>query len=357
MWRMKVNVFNNTVILLDYIKNIFPQVDYELNRWKNEVKKINCKTLAEQALLSIKHKKFHAQGGSIYALYPNTKRILVVRLIVALQTISDYLDNLCDRVGYMDEKGLRQLHVALEEALIPEQNKKSNYFEFYPYDDGGYLNSLVDECKHILSGLQNYDKVRESVAKQACLYSEMQTYKHIGIDEREEKIIKWARENSCLDMGISEWEYAAATGSTLAIFMLCSMAGINNLSYTDVNDVTLAYFPWVCGIHILLDYFIDMNEDYLNDDLNFVSYYDDIYHFKERFSFLLNNAIYAVKYLPNTKFHLLIIKGLLAMYLSDPKVSGKQMIFVRDSILDVAQIKYTKLTYYTCKLIRWRGRL
>ena len=51
-------------------------------------------------LHGIRDKEFHCLGGSVYA--PRTggqRKDDGLRLIVAFQTISDYLDNLCDRTG------------------------------------------------------------------------------------------------------------------------------------------------------------------------------------------------------------------------------------------------------------------
>ncbi len=76
----------------------------------------------------------------------------------------------------------------------------------------------------------------------------------------------------------------------------------------------------VQGLHIMLDYFIDQEEDRAEDDLNFVFYYESeeemvrrIRHFKEK-------AEETIRCLPDWKFHRLINKGLLAIYLADQKV-------------------------------------
>lgn len=47
-----------------------------------------------------------------------------VKFIVAFQTISDYLDNLCDRVEVNDEQAFRQLHLAITDALDLLKNVK-----------------------------------------------------------------------------------------------------------------------------------------------------------------------------------------------------------------------------------------
>lgn len=101
---------------MHYVKKVFPLVNKELDNWVTIVQSSPAELLREQALASIKLKRFHAQGGSVYALYPNVEMQSAVRFIVALQTISDYLDNLCDRTGIQDELTFRQLHMSMIDA-------------------------------------------------------------------------------------------------------------------------------------------------------------------------------------------------------------------------------------------------
>lgn len=51
----------------------------------------------------------------------------LVPLIVAFQTISDYLDNLCDRSDSLHCDDFRQLHLAMADALSPGMPKADYY--------------------------------------------------------------------------------------------------------------------------------------------------------------------------------------------------------------------------------------
>ena len=137
-----------------------------------------------------------------------------VRLVVALQTISDYLDNLCDRAGVADETAFRQLHLAMTDALDPGR-PVSDYYATYPFrDDGGYLKSLVTVCRQEVKKLPAYPLVKTELLRQAALYSELQTYKHLDPKVREEKMLSWINGHLPGYPGIMPWEFAAATGST-----------------------------------------------------------------------------------------------------------------------------------------------
>ncbi|HHY91353.1 MAG TPA: tetraprenyl-beta-curcumene synthase family protein [Clostridiales bacterium] len=339
------------MIIYRFIKYIFPLVDQELSFWKRYALNIPDPILSQQATMSIEKKSFHAQGGSIYSLYPNRKSSLSLKFIVALQTISDYLDNLCDRVGVMDADSFLQLHQALSDALDPSPHF-SDYYANYPYkNDADYLYSLVNTCKKYIRTLPSYEKIRKEVLFLAKLYGEMQSYKHIQETDREDAIRSWFRSYSSLYPDLSPWEFSAAAGSTLGIFLLCVLAEDENLTKDEVLKTVDAYFPWVCGFHILLDYFIDEQEDRITGDLNFVSYYNSQEEKKQRLAYFLRQSIDKVSGLPHPLFHQTILHGLLAMYLSDPKTNAEKEKSIRKYLLRKAPCN-ANILYGICKILR-----
>ena len=309
-------------LIRKFITEIFPKVDREITRWIKEVKEFESDELARQAMASIRMKKFHCQGGGIYSLYPGVNMDKMIELIVALQTISDYLDNLCDRTEIKEEKAFRQLHLAFTDALKVEGELSDYYLHYSIKGDGGYLIKLVLTCRGCIEELPSYGLVQDHVLKLGKLYSELQIFKHLSIDEREKKVVDWTLPYLVQYKEVSSWEFAAATGSTLAVFILFAIASDGKSTEKNVSDILEVYFPWVCGLHILLDYFIDLKEDLEWGDLNFVNYYSSLEEGEERMKLFINNAMKGIAKLPNNNFHLLVIQGLLALYLSDPKVAS-----------------------------------
>src|SRR5690606_33969653 len=152
------------------------------------------------------------------------------------------------------------------------------------------------------------------------LYGDLQVYKHIRKDMRESELLAWWEKHSGKYPHLQWNEFAAATGSTLGMFMLFLAAAEARLSAKDAEAIRHIYFPHVCGLHILLDYLIDQEEDKLGGDLNFCNYYESKHLLVERIDTIVNRAREDVKSLPASGFHRLIIEGLLALYLTDPKV-------------------------------------
>lgn len=348
---LDVRQSNSVKLIYLFVTKVFPLVKQELNGWKEKARQAPDARLSLQALESIRLKAFHCQGGSIYALYPGINRIETIRFIVAYQTISDYLDNLVDCLEVQDEKAFSQLHLAMQESLNPEV-VPSDYYLYYPYrEDGGYLEQLVKTCQESVRKLPSYKIVQQEAIKFAKLYSLLQTYKHLAVGERESKMLHWITPYITEDSEISAWEFAAATGSTLGIFCLYAVAFDPKLTMKQVKSISQTYFPWICGLHILLDYFIDLREDRETNQLNFVAYYDHTGMIFERMHLFLEKSLKQAEQLQYPKFHQVVVKGLLAMYLSDKKSGDVDIHSIVKKLLKNSGVG-VNLLYRLCRQLR-----
>lgn len=319
---------NLVPILWRHLWHVLPAVHRELDFWQRRAAAIPNLQLRSQALASINWKRFHCEGGAVYAARSGPYRRELLQFIVALQTISDYLDNLCDRAGVLDAAAFRLLHQAMLDAValpgteqpgFTQTSVSARYYGLYPYNnDGGYLSDLVATCQRCVSALPFYYRVQPAVHRLVSLYCDLQVYKHIALAERVPTLTAWfAREwSGAADL---QWqEFAAAAGSTLGVFALCDMAA--GPAPPLPEPLIDLYFPWVCGLHILLDYLIDLEEDRAGGDLNFVSYYHDLAEAETRMSRLYKAALARVGRQACPAVHAAALHGLPALYLSDAKV-------------------------------------
>jgi tetraprenyl-beta-curcumene synthase len=311
-----------TPVLLMYrvYKYVLPEVRSELRRLRAIAEIIPDTELRTQALASMTSKQFHCEGGGVYAAANLGKRHILIPLIVALQTISDYLDNLCDRSTSLDEGDFRLLHQSMLDAVDPSAPLRDYYALRSEREDGGYLHELVRTCQSCVERLPSYTSVQPYVSELVGLYGDLQVYKHIVKDRREPLLLAWWEKHSHKVPGLHWNEFAAATGSTLGMFMLFLAAAEEGLTASDAIMIRDAYFPHICSLHIMLDYLIDQEEDREGGDLNFCNYYDDQSRLVERICEIARRARQDVQALPAPGFHRMIIEGLLALYLSDPKV-------------------------------------
>lgn len=302
-------------------KDIFPDVQQELKYWKDKAKAIPDPELRKQAIDSIENKDFHCEGGAILALLSEKRRKEAIKFIVAYQTISDYLDNLCDRSTSLDDKDFTALHEAMSHSL-QRQSENTNYYRYRTeQDDGGYLQSLVSTCQSVLCQMEHYEKIERYLLELCVYYSDLQVHKHVQEHERVARLQKWFQSHESNLPQMAWFEFSACSGSTLGIFCLVSYALRDDFKAEHAQQIHNGYFPYIQGLHILLDYFIDQQEDVEGGDLNFCSYYADHQELYERMSHFVSQAEHYLDQLPHKRFHKLIHRGLLGLYLSDSKVN------------------------------------
>ncbi|OXM84195.1 tetraprenyl-beta-curcumene synthase family protein [Paenibacillus rigui] len=305
---------------------VLPEVREQLRYWRSKADRMPDPELQKQAIASMTSKQFHCQGGAVYAIGNLPMRHILIPLIVAFQTISDYLDNLCDRSTSMDPEDFRRLHQSMLDAVDPAEPLHDYYAFRAEKDDGGYLSDLVKTCQASVRLLPSYALVEHNVRELVGLYCDLQVYKHIRHELREEALQNWWKLHASRFPTISWNEFAAATGSTLGVFMLFLAAADPKLKQDTVAAIHEAYFPYICGLHILLDYLIDQEEDEVGGDLNFCSYYQGMDQTIDRIALIVREAREKASHLETPSFHRMIIEGLLALYLSDPKVSKQKQV-------------------------------
>ena len=301
-------------------RKIFPYVHKELTYWKNRAEAIPDLELRKQAIASINQKTFHCEGGAIMALLANERYKEAIRFIVAYQTISDYLDNLCDRSTSLDPVDFAALHEAMVDALSVDGGKGEYYRYRKENNDGNYLYDLAATCREVLGNGQHYDFIKKELLELCQYYCDLQIHKHVIPKDRVPRLINWFEENKQQIPDMEWYEFSACSGSTLGIFCLVSYSMNSQFKVEDVERIRKGYFPYIQGLHILLDYFIDQEEDKVFGDLNFCSYYENNQQLFHRLKHFMEQSESHTQHLPYKRFHQLINRGLLGLYLSDEKV-------------------------------------
>ncbi|MBC7339571.1 MAG: DUF2600 family protein [Firmicutes bacterium] len=325
---------------------------------------------AAQARLSIQTKRFHCQGAAAFACLTPLREPLW-DAITALQTMSDYLDNLCDRAGpsCASPGGLaagdaaartrfRRLHDAMRAAVEPPLLPPGGIATAV---EDLLLRTLVEDCHRNLAVLPSYRVVQAQTRRMVDLYCDLQSYKHLPPGRREATLkawhARWSRRPGFVGEAARQltwYEFAAASGSTLGMFALFRLAALPGVGAHQADAVVRAYFPYICGLHILLDYLIDMEEDLASDDLNFVSPYRTWERARSVLTRFTRRALEAAATLPDAWFHRTVVKGLLALYLSDPKVRGESLERVARALIRAAGPP-TATLWRLCRHLRNRG--
>lgn len=339
-------------LMSNVYRKILPSVHQQLDYWLKRAEEIPDDELRKQALASINSKMFHCEGGAVFALLAGEDFESAVKFIVAYQTISDYLDNLCDRSTSLDPKDFAALHEAMSHALTVGAEHNEYYRYRNEWNDNGYLQELVETCQNVLLNHPRYFMIKEHLLDLCEYYCDLQIHKHVKVEERVPRLQKWFEKHKEQLPEMEWYEFSACSGSTLGIFCLVSYSFSPEFKEEYGKIIKEGYFPYIQGLHILLDYFIDQEEDAREGDLNFCFYYKNEEDLFNRLRHFVIQADKMTKNLPNKRFHQLINRGLLGLYLSDEKVHKQ------DSVRELAKniIKKSGLTslffYLNCRVYR-----
>jgi tetraprenyl-beta-curcumene synthase len=309
-----------------FLGSVVPRAGRALARIRARAEQIPDPALREQALASIDGKAYHVQGGCILATFMgNADADRYVTIVAALETIYDYLDNLCDRLPGVSQRAYATLHESLLDALDDRRVPIDYYRDGPAGDDGGYLRSLVDAARDGLRALPNYDAVRDDLVEIAGFYAELQVVKHGPAGVRERACDDWYERNRERFPGLSWWEFAAACGSSLPVFALIALASRARLDPAEIEATVTAYFPGVSAIHILLDYFIDQAEDREHGELNFVACYASSTEAVTRLGRLVSTTLGRVRSLAGAAHHRFLVEAMCVFYLTHPKVFEQRL--------------------------------
>jgi tetraprenyl-beta-curcumene synthase len=321
--------------IVRYLLVIVPFASKRLAEIRADAATIPDPALREQALASIDGKAYHVQGGAILATFLRaTAARDYINIIAPLETIYDYLDNLCDRLDGVPERAYATLHDALLDAVDPRRPLADYYRDGPHRDDGGYLLRLVHRSRDGLALLPSFEAVRDRLVEVVGLYAELQSCKHLPPDQREEACRVWYERNSARFPGLQWWEFAAACGSSLPVFAMLFNASRLQQRTADIGATYHAYFPSVSAVHILLDYFIDQAEDREHGELNFVALYPSLAAGVERMRALIAQAAQRVRALADGEHHTFLLNAMCLFYLTHPKVFEQHLDAESIALLD-----------------------
>jgi tetraprenyl-beta-curcumene synthase len=305
---------------------VVPRASRALEAIRERAAAIPAPVLREQALASIDGTAFHVQGGCILATFlPAGDAARYVRVVASLETIYDYLDNLCDRLPGVSQTAFATLHGALLDALDDRRMPGAYYRDGPAGDDGGYLASLVADVRRELAAVPHYAAVREALAQIAGYYVQLQTLKHGDAAVREDVCSAWYAEHAEAFPGLYWWEFAAACGSSLPVFALIYLALQPRIDARAIDSTVAAYFPNVSAVHILLDYFIDQAEDREHRELNFVACYPSSAVAVERVGRLVRATSERLRALAHGEWHEFVLRAMCLFYLTHPKVYEQRL--------------------------------
>lgn len=263
--------------------------------------------MRKDALDSIAHKSDHADGAALFSVLPRTRDLRLLRLLVAYQTIWDYLDNVSERCQSRGEPD--GLHRALVDALDPAAPTSDYYGCDAGIDDGGYLRALVRSCQESCGTLPSYPLVRPLVL-QGVARCAVQAVNHDPVDERREVALKRWAEAEFPHVDSLRWFELTAAASAYLPHPLLALACDPELNVAAVARTRAAYFPWVSLAIAMLDSYVDQAEDRRTAEHSYIAYYRDEASAITRVCEVVRRAICEVSTLPGGERHAVLVAAM-----------------------------------------------
>lgn len=299
-----------------------PAVSREIGIWRSRAAAIPDAELRQDALDSLLHKRDHAEGAAFFWVLVRRRDLGLLQLLVAYQTIWDFLDNVSERAP--DALNARQLHLALTEALDPNA-PISDYYRHHPHKrDGGYLRALVQSCRGACLALPSHPRVLAPMLAGVAL-CEVQTLNHDPHPHRRDAaLIAWVKGLPQAYPQLQWFEVTAAASGFLP-HVLLALAAESSCREIDAQQTTAAYFPWVSLALTMLDSYIDWCEDIAQGAHSYVSHYEDPATAVRRLCESVDQATRHARALPDGRRHATLVACMVAMHLARPTAWTPQM--------------------------------
>jgi tetraprenyl-beta-curcumene synthase len=291
-------------------------VSREVRLWRRRAATVPDAPLRADALCSIARKRASTDGAALFSTIPARRSPNLLRLLVAFETMADFLDTTSEHsVEAGVASGLR-LHCALSEALDPG-GAVSAWYRHHPWrGDGGYLRALVDACRDCCVRLPSYERVRARAIGAARMARVLGLNHEPDPGARDAALAEWARREA-EGWGELEWyESAAAASGWLTVLALLALSVDAGLEEGRVEATCAAYLPWISLAGTMLDSYADQAADAAEDEHSYLAHYRCAEEAVERLAEMVGEAARRARALPDGARHGVIVACMTAMYLS-----------------------------------------
>jgi tetraprenyl-beta-curcumene synthase len=290
------------------------EVTRETRAWRALAELIPDGPIRDDALASLERKRGHADGAALFSVLSDGRDGELIGLLVAYETILDFLDNVSERHASLSNG--RELHLALVEALEPDL-PMSDYYRHHPWhDDHGYLEALVEFCRHRCRSLPSYERVRPLLV-QTARRMQVLALNHLRDPARRDASLREWVDRELPDDGDMHWyELTAAASASLAILALLALANEADVCDREIVETYAVYWPWVSLAATMLDSYVDQHEDREAGDHSYISHYPTSDIAVQRVGECIGRSAGGVSKLRHGHRHAVIVSCMVAMYLS-----------------------------------------
>jgi len=344
-----------------YWPTVAPVVWRELERWRTAAREIGDPELAQLASAKLAEESFNAEvAATLATLAPRAQRERVLKAIVALEVLFDYLDGRSeplDRAGERyagagragkhaidaadPERGVlvegERLFAALRNAVAdgqpsaqsaqaeehvgverrPANGEQNRGRGRLASGDGEYLHSLSRFVQEQVSGLPSFGAVSGAAAAAGERCGAAQVRLHAAARIGDKQLERWARK-SCVGSGLQWREYVAGCASSvLAMHALIATAARPGVSETEAQGIDAAYLAIGAAI-TTLDSLVDETQDAARGERGYIRLYDGREEIRQRLLALVREALARTDRARDGAHHAMTLAGVAAYYTTHP---------------------------------------
>jgi tetraprenyl-beta-curcumene synthase len=300
-------------------------VSRELRHWKALAEQIPDPRLRADAVGSLEDKRYYTEGAGMFWILPARRSPELLVLLVAYQTIANYIDYASERGAAHRGGPAGGLLRALVDAVDPDA-PLDDYYAGHPWsDDGGYLAALVLRCRTACAALPRYHVARPLLLREARRAIALELC-HDPDDLRRDAALRALalREFRPAD-DVTWFEQAGSATSLLGVIVLLALAAEPVGDDHEFDAVIDAYIPWVGTLSLMLDSYIDQDDDARTASWSAVAYYPDPDAACARIAVLIRRVLADASRLPRGDRHVVIVSAMLAMYLTSDRATAGSM--------------------------------
>jgi tetraprenyl-beta-curcumene synthase len=340
-----------------------PRVACEARLWRARALMIPDAPLRADALDSFARKRANTDGAALFSVIASSREHRLLQVIVAYETIWDFLDNVSERGATAGEINGHQLHRALLEALDLDANI-SAYYRHHPWaQDGGYLWALVQTCRSCCASLASYRRVRHLLIREGRRANVGVCNHELDPERRRVALDRWAQNEfpSALTPSWSggpeafhsalmpswsggpeafhsalmpswsggpeafHFELTAAASCSAVIHVLLAIASDAACDEQWVAGAYAAYFPWFSVAVTMLDSFVDQAEDAAQGAHSYIAHYPSEEIAMQRVREAIERSTRSLRDLHHGQRHAVIAACMVAMYASKDSARAPHM--------------------------------
>lgn len=271
--------------------------------------------LRGDALQALARKRHYTDGAALFSALPRRRHLHLLELLVALQTIANFVDVASERGAAVRGRSGSTLALAIIDAVDPAAPHRDYYAEHPWRDDGGYLQAIVTSCQARCAQLPGYPTARPQLLREARLLRTLELEHDPDPHRRDHQLRCAATEAFPTEQDATWFEIAGGASSALPVLALLAAAA-EPIGSDDALAAIIDTYSWAGRLGVVLDGYVDQDEDLRSGEWSSIAYYPSPNRAAERVAYLIDRSLRHASQLPRAEIHTLIIAAMTAMYLS-----------------------------------------